>query len=311
MPKIVKLPRHLAGPIALAATAIIAGAPARANQGQDLMKAAIPRAGPHLAQTGSEPKTFSFGVGPRWTPTRLAERWIPVLRYVSDACGVKLHMASAPSIGVFADRVNEGWYDFIFANPAQYLGGQSRGLYSAFARAPKPLSGIVFVSIFKSHEGIASLANATMAFPSPHAFGATLVVRAELDRLSVPIRPRFVRSHDSAVQNVLKGATQAGTTVESIFDGLDPNIRGKLRVIYRTKGYTPHAFAVRPEKVPAKTARCVKRELTGAEADSPVGSRLQAINLFPVIKATDSDWDDVRALDLGNSTAFTSQQVRQ
>lgn len=311
MPKIIKFLRHLAWPIAMAAAAIISGAPAKANQGQDLMKAAIPRTGPHLAQTVAEPNAFSFGIVPRWTPTRLAERWIPVLRSVSDACGVKLHMASAPSIGVFADRVNEGWYDFIFANPAQYLSGQSRGLYSAFARAPRPLSGIVFVSIFKPHDGIESLANATIAFPSPHAFGATLVVRAELDRLGLPIRPRFVRSHDSAVQNVLKGATQAGTTVESIFEGLDPNIRGKLQVIYRTKGYTPHAFAVRSEKVPGEIIRCVKKELTGAELDSPLGTRLQAINLFPVIKAADSDWNDVRALDLGSSTVFTSEQVRQ
>ena len=50
----------------------------------------------------------------------------------------------------------------------------------------------------------------TLAFPSPRAFGATLLTRADLKRLDIPHDVSYLGTHESVYQDVAQGRHVAG-----------------------------------------------------------------------------------------------------
>jgi phosphonate transport system substrate-binding protein len=106
-----------------------------------------------------------------------------------------------------------------------------------------------------------------------------------------------VRSHDSVYLAVAQGLYPAGGGIERTFDNTDPLVRERLRILWRTDSYTPHAFAAHPRLDPALVARV--RDVMLAMGDDPEGRELlAAIGFDGIDGAADADWDDVRALGI-------------
>ena len=83
------------------------------------------------------------------------------------------------------------------------------------------------------------LDNQSIAFPSPAAFGASVIPRAEMKSREMTIRPAYVKSHDSVYRAVIAGLFPAGGGVLRTFNNVPEADRAKLRVLYRTDAYTP------------------------------------------------------------------------
>ena len=100
-------------------------------------------------------------------------------------------------------------------------------------------------------KALQDLNNATVVFPAPAAFAASLLVQAELRRSGVQFTPKFVHSHNSVYMNVAKGFFPAGGGVPRTFGLLDPQYRDNLRILWQSQPYTTHAIAYRPGTPPS------------------------------------------------------------
>lgn len=182
------------------------------------------------------------GVVPQGTPSSLARQWEPLIRQLQTETGIPLRFATAPSITRFEQRVLNGDYDFVYMNSLLYVRTQKSHKYEALVHRQKPLRGILVVKK-DSIKKLSDLNGATIAFPAPTAFGATLLPRAELDRRGIKYHVNYAGSHASGYQSVIVGVADAAGGVLRTFSLLPEKSRNQLRILLQTRPVTGHVVA--------------------------------------------------------------------
>jgi len=244
-----------------------------------------------------------FGVVPQESSSKLAEQWSPLLHRLSVQLERPIRFATAPDIPTFERRLWEGHYDIAYMNPYHYTVFSEEPGYRAVAfEATRLIQGIVVVPDSYAAQTLQGLEGETIVFPAPAAFAATILVRAELDRLGVSYTPRYVSSHQSVYLNVQKGFAAAGGGIERTYNAaIEAGLTG-TRVLWRSKGYIPHAFAVHPD-LPTDDVLKVQAVLTSLHETEEGKRSLDLANLEALAAAKDSDWDEVRALEISSLLA--------
>lgn len=240
---------------------------------------------------------YSFGIVPQSNGSKLSKLWSPILQYLENNTKIDLRFATARNISTFEKRVKSGKYDFVYMNPYHYtLFHEAQG-YNAFAKAKKKrLKGIVVVLKDSPYVSLKDLDNSELAFPS-NAFAANLVPRAVLSKSNLSFTSKFVSSHDSVYRNIARGRYPAGGGVMRTFKNTSPKYRDKLKVLWKSDGYTPHAFAAHP-RVPQHVVETLQKALLQMELKPMGKALLKKIRLKGIEKGIDKEWNDVRALNI-------------
>jgi len=257
-----------------------------------------------VAPFSSAQETLSFAVVPQQSASKLAKIWTPIIEQLSLNSGVNIKFTTAPDIPTFEKRLSEGQYDIAYMNPYHYIVfNQSIG-YQAISKArDKKIKGIIVVAKNGLINELTDLNNSTLAFPAPAAFAATILTQATLNANNVNFKAKYVSSHDSVYLTVAKGIYPAGGGVLRTFNNIDPSIRSQLRILSTTQGYTPHAIAVHPRVIKAQQFK-IQRELNALEKTKSGQILLDSINIKGFESATDSDWNDIRQLELSVNTGL-------
>ena len=244
-------------------------------------------------------KAMSFGIVPQQSASRLAKVWIPFLNHVAEKSGYRSNFATARDIPTFEACLAKGAYDLSYMNPYHYTVFHDVAGYRAFARqSNKKLKGLIVVRKSANITRLEDLGGSDLAFPSPAAFGASVIPRAELRSRGVAFTPQYVRSHDSVYRAVSSGLVEAGGGVLRTFNTVPANIRDQLKIIYRTSGYTPHAFAAHPD-VSEETLATISKIMRETATLAP--GHLKTLGMKGIEAAQNTDWDDVRSLKLKKS----------
>ncbi len=246
--------------------------------------------------SASAEEALTFGIVPQQSASRLAEIWVPLFEHLSNETGKEIRFATAKDIPAFEACLARGAYDLAYMNPYHYTTFHDVAGYQAFARqTEKRLRGLIVVRADSDYEQLDELSQQSIAFPSPAAFGASVIPRAEMRSREMAIRPAYVKSHDSVYRAVIAGLFPAGGGVLRTFNNVPAEERSKLRVLYRTDAYTPHAFAAHP-KVSQSLVNRLAEVMKALTAERP--ELLKAIGMKGIQGAANADWDDVRALEL-------------
>lgn len=243
-------------------------------------------------------KTYTFGVVPQESASQTAANWTPVLAALAQKSGLHLVFATAPDVPTFERRLAAGAYDFAYMNPYHFVVYNLKPGYHALARARgERIKAVLVVRKDSPIKELQDLSGSTLAFPTPAAFAATLLVQAELRRRGIEFKSRFVKSHNSVYRDVAKGLYPAGGGVPRTLDLLDEHISKDLRVLWDSPLYTTHAIASAPAVDAAARASLLKamEQLTLDPARHAV---LTAIAFEGFEAARDQDWDDVRRLGI-------------
>lgn len=242
-------------------------------------------------------KEFSFGIVPQSNGSKLSKLWSPILQYLENNSNINLRFATARNISTFEKRVSSGKYDIVYMNPYHYTMFHKEQGYNAFAKAKKKrLKGIIVVLKDSPYRSIKDLNNTELAFPS-NAFAANLVPRAVLSKSNLEYSSKYVSSHDSVYRNIARGRYPAGGGVMRTFKNTSAEYRDKLRILWKSDGYTPHAFAAHP-RVPQQIVQKLQKALLNMEQDPQGKALLKKIRLKGIEKGVDREWDDVRALNI-------------
>lgn len=244
----------------------------------------------------AQSKPVIFGVVPQQSASRLARVWVPLMDFLSKTTGYSIRFATAKDIPTFEACLAEGVYDIAYMNPYHYVFFHDAVGYDAIARQKdKKLKGLLVTRKDRPKSGLADLQGAKIAFPSPAAFGASVIPRAELRKQGVDFTADYVKSHDSVYRAVALGLHDAGGGVRRTWNTLAPEIRDQLEVFYETAPYTPHAIAAGPAIAPALRNALQNALLALSEID---GDILKNLGILGFQAGKDEDWDDVRALNL-------------
>lgn len=249
---------------------------------------------PNIVHASEE---FTFGIVPQSNGSKLSKLWSPILKYLENRSEIDLRFATARNISTFEKRVKSGKYDIVYMNPYHYTMFHEHQGYNAFAKAKKKrLKGILVVLKDSPYRSIKDLDNTELAFPS-NAFAANLVPRAVLSKANISFSSKYVSSHDSVYRNIARGRYPAGGGVMRTFKNTSPEYRAKLRILWKSEGYTPHAFAAHP-RVPKAVVEKLQKALLNMEQDPQGKALLNKIRLKGIEKGKNREWDDVRALNI-------------
>ena len=256
-----------------------------------------------LGAAAAQAERLVFGVVPQQSASRLAAMWGPFLDAVSARSGHEIAFATAKDIPTFEACLQRGAYDIAYMNPKHYVVYNARAGYTAFARrAGFHLRGILVVRRDAAITGLADLDGATLAFPGPGSFGASILTQATLDDAGVRYTPRYVSSHDSVYRAVAAGLAPAGGGVTGTLRTAPAEIRDQLRVLYETPAFSPHAFAARPG-LGAEVTDALTAAMQAVAAETPELAKAAG---FPGFEAAgDADYADIRGLGLSDAAVTT------
>ncbi|MBF0248117.1 MAG: phosphate/phosphite/phosphonate ABC transporter substrate-binding protein, partial [Alphaproteobacteria bacterium] len=233
---------------------------------------------------------YTVGVVPQYEPRKLASIWLPLLKELEQRTGLKFKLQGVSSIPEFESRFAEGAFDFAYMNPYHAVVAHQKQGYEPLVRdGGRSLFGILVVRKDLPIDDIKALDGEEVAFPSPNALGATLLMRAELDRLhDVKVKPRYVQTHSSVYMHVVLGETKAGGGVMGTLNSQSREIQDQLRILHKTQAMPPHPLTAHP-RVPVEIRERVRSALMAMAAEEAGRSLLAGV---PFLRLAPTDYTE-------------------
>jgi phosphonate transport system substrate-binding protein len=203
----------------------------------------------HAACLGEQNSTtvYSFDVVPQLTAAKIYTTWSPLLKRVGEETGLCFELRVWPTIPEFEQRLLKGDPAFVFLNPYHaVLAYQKKKYQPLLADSEDLLTGILVVRADSPIQSLEELKGQTVSMPAPNAFAASLLIRAELAKRKIDIRPVFVKTHSNVYRSVITKDAVAGGGVNNTLDNEAPEVRQQLRVLFETPAYTPHPIVTHP-----------------------------------------------------------------
>jgi phosphonate transport system substrate-binding protein len=191
---------------------------------------------------------FTFGVVPQFTTQKINDIWSPLLAELSARSGDTYTLTIEPDINEFESAFQRGDYDFAYMNPWHgVVANEAQGYLPIIRDGASTLKGVLVVRADSGINRIEQLERPEIAFPSPNALGASLLMRAELATLhNIEVSPLYVRTHPSVYLNVALGKSIAGGGVMRTLRAQPSAIQEQLKVIHETREISPHPISVHP-----------------------------------------------------------------
>lgn len=238
-----------------------------------------------------------FAIVPQQSPRELANRWGPILQYISEHSGVALQFETANSITTYQQEMKAGRYDISFMSAYFYAMFSNDAGYRVFAQEKDAkFVGIMVVRKDSPYQTLEDLEGKSLAFPAPTAV-TSMLANTQLKAKNIHFTPNYVVSMDSVYRAVAKGLFPAGQGEARTFGSMEPEIRDQLRILWSADPMPPLSFSAHP-RVPQAVLQKVKKVMLEM-ADDPVGAKLlKAVNMKGIAAAQDGEYAELRKLKL-------------
>lgn len=247
------------------------------------------------ASSETKATVYSFGVVPQFEQRKLYAIWNPIITELSRRTDLTFKLVTTLTIENFEKEFAQGSFDFVYMNPYHVLKAKN---YLPLVADNVPLRGILVVRRDSPVQQLKELEGKEVAFPSPNALGASLLMRADLGRLHhVKVKPLYVKTHSSVYLHVVKGLTAAGGGVEKSLEEQIPAIRNALRVIYTTRSLTSHPVAAH-KRVQVADREKVRKALLAMDATPEGRALLAKIPTKRLVPVSLADYEKMRGWGL-------------
>lgn len=236
-------------------------------------------------------EVYTFSVVPQFERRMLFGIWQPIVDELEKRTGAKFQLVTSLSVSDYESDAHRGLYDFIYANP--YLMPQVLDTYVPLIRDDKPLRGLLVVRKDSPYQKVEDLQGKKLAVPSMSALGASLLMRAELDRqFKVKTEVVLAKTHSSVFLHVINGFAEAGGSVQKTFAEQPDRVRDSLRVLHQTREVPSHPLAAHT-RVPEALRTKIRQAFLDLSA-TPEGRKL--LGEIPMQKAVAATPAEYKAL---------------
>ena len=234
---------------------------------------------------------YTFGVTPQFEQRKLYAIWKPIIDDLEKRTGLTFKLVTTLKIPDFEKEFLKGGFDFAYPNPYYLLKTIGTEGYIPLVSNKKPLRGILVVHKDSPIMNVLQLNGKTIAFPAPNALAASLLMRADLERLHhVTVRPLYVKTHSSVYLHVAKGLTDAGGGVEKTLQEQDQAVRDSLRIIYKTRDMQSHPVVAHP-RVPKEVREKVRRAFLAMDRTPEGRELLSKVPVQELISVSLADYE--------------------
>jgi phosphonate transport system substrate-binding protein len=197
-------------------------------------------------------KVVTIAVVPQLPRSVTYTKWAPLLEHVGQRTNLCFDLIIPETIPAFEKFLFNGQPDLAFANPYHAVVAKKRqGYVPLLMDSTTKLSGIVTVKADSPIYDIRQLQGKDVAFPSPNAFAASLLIRAELASKGIQIHPQYAKTHANSYRAVALGDVAAAGGVNITWQQEDAALRANLRILFETSSYAPHPLIAHPRVTPA------------------------------------------------------------
>lgn len=192
-----------------------------------------------------------FGFVPALSARYLVSRFQPLADYLGKSLGVEVRLETAPSFRDFLNRaIGQRRYDIMFAAGNLYHQARGQAGYRAILRVGrKPVRALVVTLKSSGIGDLAGLAGRRVASLQTLALsdvlGRHLLKKAGLRPgrdLSMHVTP----NQNAALLSLLQGSADAAIIIEPAYTRASALIRGRLRVLSRSRAFPHHPISVAP-----------------------------------------------------------------
>ena len=243
----------------------------------------------------AQPAPLAFGVLNQQSPTLTAERWNPILQYVSTASGVPLRLRMGRTVDDTDDMMGRGELDFVFTNH-NFQSEYERIGFRVIARwGGEPIRGVIVVAADSPVRQLKDLAGKKVAFPSREAFVAYAVPVVALKTAGVAVEDVMAGNQDGALAQLKAQQVQAAAVNSRFLKQYAEREAVTFREIYLSDPYPDLAVVAHP-RVPAAAVDAVRRALLGMKSDPAAAALLERVKFPGFEPATNRDYDGVRRI---------------
>lgn len=248
---------------------------------------------------GASAETFSVGIVPQFEPRKLTEIWLPILSELEESTGHRFDLVGSPTISDFEQSFIQGEFDFAYMNPYHFLVASETQGYTPIVRdGGRELFGVLVVAADSDIQTVKDLEGRKIAYPSPNALGASLLMRADLDRtFGLTYEPHYVSTHSSAYLNVVLGQMDAAGGVMATLNS-NPD-RESLRIIYETTRLPPHPI-VAHDRISPDVIDEIEAAFLGMGATDAGRAMLARVPIRQVVPASEEDYEILKELNLAD-----------
>lgn len=244
------------------------------------LAAAAPCLGEQSAQN-----SYSVYLVPRLPATTLYHDWAPLLERLGRENALCFVLRIPVDFTEFEQAIRAGKPDFVLLNPYhQVMVGRKPGYVPLVRDQLSGLAGVLVVRKDSTVRDIQQLDGATVAFPAPNAYAASLLMRALLAQKNIHITADYVGSHNNVYRAVALGAVSAGGGANTTLNHEPAELQSQLRVLFTTPIFMPHPFSAHP-RVPQSVREKVIAGFLHIAADPAGRDMLKAIQIAKPTRA--------------------------
>jgi phosphonate transport system substrate-binding protein len=240
-----------------------------------------------------QPQPLAFGVLNQQSPALTAERWNPILAYVSATSGVPLQLRMGRTVQETDTMMGRGDFDFVFTNH-NFQSDFDAIPFKVLARwAGEPIRAVIAVPADSRIRHLRELDSKRVSFPSTDAFVAYAVPMGALKRAGVRVEEVFGGNQEGTLAQLKAKRVEAAAVNSRFLTQYAEREHVKFREIYVSEGFPDLAVIAHP-RVPAATVERVRRALLGMSGDPSAAAILTGAQSKGFEAAGDRDYDGVR-----------------
>ena len=249
--------------------------------------------GPLGAVRAAADGPLAFGVLNQQSPALTAERWNPILHYLTGVSGVPLALRMGPTVDETNAMMARSVFDLMFTN--HNFQSEFDGIgYRVIARwAGEPIRTVIVVPADSPVRHLRQLEGKAVAFPSKEAFVGYAVPLVALRSARVNVSEVFAGNQEGAMAQLKARRVDAAAVNSRFLSQYAERERVTFREIYVSEDFPELAVIVHP-RVPAATVDKLRRARTGMADDPTAGPLLARVKFKGFAPASDRDYDGVR-----------------
>lgn len=241
-----------------------------------------------------ENKPLIFGILNQQSPQLTAERWNPIISYLSKVTGIPLQLKMGSTVQATDKMMGNGEFDFVFTN--HNFQTEYDGVYKVIAQwSGEPIYGVIAVNHDSELQTLNDLQNKKIAAPSEEAFVAYAVPKVALNNAKVAVTFSFAGNQEGALAQ-LKAKLVDAVAVNSRFL---KQYMAREKIQFREL-FISEAFAELPviahSRLPVEQVASVQRALLEMKNDPNAAVILEKAKCKGFEIATDKDYDNVRVI---------------
>ncbi|MDD5296508.1 MAG: phosphate/phosphite/phosphonate ABC transporter substrate-binding protein [Rhodocyclaceae bacterium] len=237
---------------------------------------------------------LAFGVLNQQSPAKTAQRWNPILKYLSDVTGLRFQLRMGATVQETDGMMGRGEFDLVFTN--HNFRKEYDGIYRVLARwAGKPIYGVVAVMADSPARSLRDMKGKRVAFPSREAFVAYAVPMAELRQLRIDVQPVFAGNQEGALAQLQAHQVDAVAVNSRFLTQYAASRNLRYREIFVSAAFADLPVVIHP-RVPKEQAEAIRRALLAMKDDPRASVVLEAADAPGFESATEADYDNVRRI---------------